>query len=165
LRSMVKQYTEQHGQTQSPPSIYDKNEFPALPHAVVNQNALDNLIQLLCSKMEKVIEETTSKILQTMSNKIAKIEKALAIHVNDTENMSTSTESEEECKVVEHIRRSQKQQSQNEKIKNTTSTINIINTNKKSRPKELFNTEKRPLSPYSSMESVTNTTDDKIINQ
>jgi hypothetical protein len=127
---MVRQYTEQHGHTQTPPSIYDKNEFPSLPQSAVNQNSLDNLIQLLCSKMEKIIEETTSKILQTMSNKIAKIEKALAIHDNDTELMSTSTDSEEECEVVEHIRKSQKQQPQQEEVKHTTSSSIIINTNK-----------------------------------
>jgi hypothetical protein len=117
--------------------------------------------------MEKVIEEKTSKILQTMSNKIAKIEKALAFNVNGTEDMSTTTDSEEECKVVEHIRRSQKQQPQQEKVKNTTSSINIINRNKnkKSCPKELLNTAKRPLSPNSLIESVTNTKDVKTINQ
>jgi hypothetical protein len=164
LRNMVRKYTEHNGHTQAPPALHNRNDFPSLPQAIASQNSLDNLIQLLCNKMEKIIEETTSKILQTMSNKIAKIEKALAIHDNDTEFMSTSTDSEEECKVVEHIRKSQKQQPQ-QKIKNTTSSINIINTNKKSRPKELFNTAKHPLSPYSSMESVTNTTDDKIINQ
>jgi hypothetical protein len=165
LRSMVKQYTVQHGHIQTPPAIHDKNEFPLLPQSAVNQSSLDNLIQLLCSKMEKVIEETTSRILQTMSTRIAKIEKALAFNANNTEDMCTTTDSEEECKVVEHIRKSQKQQPQQEEVKHTTSSSIIINTNKKSRPKELFNTAKRQRSPYSSIESVTNTTDDKIINQ
>jgi hypothetical protein len=83
-------------------------------------------------------------------------------------SIATDSESEEECRVVEHIRRSQRQRKQQEKIKNTTSSINIINTskkNKKSCPKELLNTAKRPLSPYSSIESVTNTTDVKTVNQ
>jgi hypothetical protein len=153
--------------TQAPPALHNRNDFLSLPQSVINQNSLDNLIQMLCSKMEKIIEETTPKILQTMSIKIGKIEKALAIKENETERMSTSTDSEEECKVVEHIRRSQKQRTQQEKVKYITSSINIINTNKnkKSCPKELLNKVKRPFSPYSSIESVTNTTDVKTINQ
>jgi hypothetical protein len=85
LRNMVRKYTEQNRDTQAPPAMHNKNEFSSLPQSIASQNSLDNLVQLLCNKIEKIIEETTSNILLNMWIKIAKIEKALAIKDKATE--------------------------------------------------------------------------------
>ncbi|CAF0998402.1 unnamed protein product [Rotaria sordida] len=67
MHNLVNQYSSTNKPTTTAPAIHDINEFPLLPNISQRQQEylhnelFDEIINVLSSKMEKIIEETTSR--------------------------------------------------------------------------------------------------------
>ncbi|CAF1476924.1 unnamed protein product [Rotaria sp. Silwood1] len=68
IKNLVNQYSSPNTPTTSAPAIHDLNEFPLLPNLLqrqqehIHNELFDEIINVLSSKMEKIIEETTSRL-------------------------------------------------------------------------------------------------------
>ncbi|CAF1470245.1 unnamed protein product [Rotaria sordida] len=128
MHNLVNQYSSINKPTTTAPAIHDINEFPLLPNISQRQQEylhnelFDEIINVLSSKMEKIIEETTSRLLQMLQQKIKKIEKSIGIYNNNHEDALTVSDSDsnEEGQVVKHIKNKQKQNTRT--AKSTTSS-------------------------------------------
>ncbi|CAF4054046.1 unnamed protein product, partial [Rotaria sordida] len=129
IQNLVYQYSSTSKPITTAPAIHDLNEFPSLPNIFQRQQdhlhhkLFDEIINALSSKMEKIIEETTSRLFKKLQQKIKKIEKSIGTHDNNQEDASTVSDSDsnEEGQVVKHIKNKQKQNTQTSKT--TTSSI------------------------------------------
>ena len=101
MLNMVNQYSSANKPTATAPSPHNINEFPSLPNTShqlqmeQRQNDFfDNLINVLTSRMEMIIEEATSRIFKTLQKKLNKIEKSIGnnnnINDKDDENINDS---------------------------------------------------------------------------
>jgi hypothetical protein len=89
---------------QSSCSINSSNDFPSLPSTSqqpfnwIQNNMFDELIKILSSKMEKMIEETTTRIFSSLQKRLKKIEKIVQEVENDNESghIISSSESSSE---------------------------------------------------------------------
>ncbi|CAF2967015.1 unnamed protein product, partial [Rotaria sp. Silwood2] len=174
--------------TAVPPALNDLQEFLSLSSFThqsqehLHSNFLDQLVNILSSKMEKIIEETTSRLIKSLQQRIKKIEKTVAAVENiisdddmDIDSFCDS-ESDDDIKVLNNkkVKQQQKQSSvtiKPTKVKNipsstlTTTTTNppaittdiLIKAQRK--PKTTSKTVKRNRSPNSSLDSTT--TDNK----
>ncbi|CAF4207168.1 unnamed protein product [Rotaria sp. Silwood2] len=187
LQNLVNQYTTSY-KTAVPPALNDLQEFLSLSSFThqsqehLHSNFLDQLVNILSSKMEKIIEETTSRLIKSLQQRIKKIEKTVAAVENiisdddmDIDSFCDS-ESDDDIKVLNNkkVKQQQKQSSvtiKPTKVKNipsstlTTTTTNppaittdiLIKAQRK--PKTTSKTVKRNRSPNSSLDSTT--TDNK----
>ncbi|CAF1503255.1 unnamed protein product [Adineta steineri] len=134
LLNLVNQYSSTSKPIQRAPALYNNNEFPSLPNNHQQQNEqlqkdfLEQIVNALSSKIETLIEATTNRLFKTLANKIKKIEKLAGIHSNKKDDdddddaysfMDSSTE--EESKVVQHLKNIQ-QQRQNQQTATATDT-------------------------------------------
>lgn len=82
-RNLVNQYAATAKPTAQAPAIYSASEFPSLRSPLQLQQQqlptdfLDKIISALSSQMEKIIEETTARLLATFQQKIEQLEKSL----------------------------------------------------------------------------------------
>ncbi|CAF4636724.1 unnamed protein product [Rotaria sp. Silwood2] len=184
LQSLVNQYTTSY-KAALPPALNDLQEYPSLPSFThrtqenLHNDFLDQLVNILSSKMEKIIEETTSRLIKSLQQRIKKIEKTVAAVENiisdddmDIDSFGDS-ESDDDIKVLNNkkVKQQQKQSSvtiKPIKVKNiTSSTLTTTTTNPPAittdmpvkaqrKPKTTSKTVKRNRSPNSSLDSTTN---------
>jgi len=115
--------------------------------------------------MEKIIEETTSRLLKKLQQKIKKIEKSIGTHDNNQDDALTVSDSDsnEEGQVVKHIKNKQKQNAQTSKSTTSsivtstkpTTTSNIASSKASQKQKEATKSTKRVRSPNSSLDAST----------
>ena len=106
VKKLINQYTSSSNASPStPPAIYNTTNFPSLPQAM-NPDFFNDIVKALSDKMEKIIEETTQRIIVPLQRRIEKLEKALSrTNVEkDVPSLSDSETSCEESTVVQHIR-------------------------------------------------------------
>jgi hypothetical protein len=74
INKLVNQYTSTPSSTTTTtvPHLLNSNEFPALPNNQqrIPDGIIDELVNLLTSKMEKIIEDATNRIFKTLQQKI-----------------------------------------------------------------------------------------------
>ncbi|CAF4869906.1 unnamed protein product, partial [Rotaria sp. Silwood2] len=108
MLNLINQYSSTSKPTVTAPAIHDVNEFPSLPGMYQRQpqqlhnDILDELINVLTSKMEKIIEETTKRLFKSLQEKIKKIEKTIASVeslVND-DTFDPTSDSDEEIQML-----------------------------------------------------------------
>lgn len=113
MRSMVYQFSSTNKPSTPIPALHDPNEFPSLPNSFKRQqddsqnDFFERIITILSSKMEKIIEETTSRLFEKLHQKIKKVEESLGMQDNNQDDaltISDSESSEEESRVVQHIK-------------------------------------------------------------
>lgn len=173
MLNLINQYSTTSKPTTSVPALHDLNQFPSLPNPFQTQqnniqnDLFDRMINMFSSKMEKLIEETTSRLFQKLQQKIKKIEKSIGLHETSPDEASTISDSDsiEDGYVVKHIKN--KKHNNNVPPKTTESTIeicskaatasNVVTSKQQARKqKEATQSNKRALSPNSSMEASTN---------
>lgn len=127
MKNMINQYSATNKPVTSAPILHDANEFPPLPNVLqqLQENDIfDKIINIMSSKMEKIIEETTSRLFKKLQQKIKKIEESIGIHDNNNDKdaltVSDSDSSTEESQVVKHLK--SKQQQRTEAARSTTSS-------------------------------------------
>ncbi|CAF3989682.1 unnamed protein product [Rotaria sp. Silwood2] len=111
LLNLVNQYTTSY-KAASMPALNDLQEFPSLPSITHQQqehlhnDILDKLVNILTSKIENIIEETTSRLMKSLQQRIKKIEKTIAAVENiisddhmDTDPISDS-DSDDDIQVL-----------------------------------------------------------------
>lgn len=161
VKKLINQYATANNNTNIiPPSLTNTHEFPPLPN-VMRPDFFNEIINVLSSKMEKIIEETTQRIVNSLQKKIEKLEKKLSSMNEDegTISVSNSDTSFEESEVVKFIRKKQQEREREEAEKATTSskaTTTATTTNTK--PKTTTTKKKknkRARSANSSMDSTT----------
>ncbi|CAF3379509.1 unnamed protein product [Rotaria sp. Silwood1] len=187
LLNLVNQYTTSYKATPIP-SLKDPQEVPSLPSITQRQqehlhsDILDKLVDIHSSKMEKIIEETTSRLIKSFEKRIKKIEKIIAAVENiisdddmDINSMSDS-DSDDDIKILpnkkvkQQIKQSadtRKASKVNRKPSSTLTTttthspaVTTDNPSKAQRkPKAISKAIKRNRSPNSSLDSTT--TDNK----
>ena len=156
VKKMINQYTSSSNTPATPPSLYSNNDFPPLPNAM-RPEIFDEIINMLSSKMEKIIEETTQRIVSALQKKIEKLEKALTrMNKEEGQTVSESESSGEESAVVKFIRNKKQQNEEATTTASpiTTTTTTTTNTTKGKR-KSNKQQPKRARSPNSSMDSTT----------
>ncbi|CAF2690591.1 unnamed protein product [Rotaria sp. Silwood2] len=191
MLNLINQYSSTSKPTATAPAIHDVNEFPSLPgmyqrqHQQLHNDILDELINVLTSKMEKIIEETTKRLFKSLQEKIKKIEKTIASVeslVNDDDTFDQTSDSDEEIQMLNDNNNKQQQPAattkkpikQNNKPTTTSSdttsktptttnttltqSSNTSNDNTKKptiKQKPTAKTSKRNRSPNSSLDSTT----------
>ncbi|CAF1382748.1 unnamed protein product [Rotaria sp. Silwood1] len=171
INNLVNQYSSPNVPTTSAPAIHDLNEFPSLPNILqrqqehIHNELFDEIINVLSSKMEKIIEETTSRLFQKLLKKIKKIETFIETHDNNGKDALTISDfdSEEESQVVKHIRNKQNPSAAITKLttsatdtsKKPTTTSNVTSSKPPRKVKEVSKAAKRVRSPNSSLDTST----------
>ncbi|CAF0819288.1 unnamed protein product [Adineta ricciae] len=115
MLNLVNQYATAIKPTTMVPALHDINHFPPLPNVFQQrqdsfQNDLfDQMFNAFSSKMEKLIEETTSRLFRKLQTKIKYIEKSIGLYGKGQDDASTDSDSDsqEESQVVKHIKASQ----------------------------------------------------------
>ncbi|CAF2075962.1 unnamed protein product [Rotaria magnacalcarata] len=110
MLNLINQYSSTSSPTTTTPLLHDSNEFPSLPNmyqrqqGLLHNDILDELINLLTSKMEKIIEETTKRLFKSLQQKIKKIEETISsveTLINDDATSSSSfSDSDEDVQIV-----------------------------------------------------------------
>jgi hypothetical protein len=94
-QSLVNQYASARTPAPRAPAIHSATEFPSLLNPLHLQQAnmqkdfFDEIISMLSSKMEKLFEETTNRLFQSMQEKIEKLEKAICAPSSIVSNAAT----------------------------------------------------------------------------
>ncbi|CAF3391138.1 unnamed protein product [Rotaria socialis] len=110
MLNLINQYSSTNSPTTTTPLLHDSNEFPSLPNMyqrqqdLIHNDILDELINLLTSKMEKIIEETTKRLFKSLQQKIKNIEETISsveTLINDDATSSSSfSDSDEDVQIV-----------------------------------------------------------------
>lgn len=176
MLNMINQYATQIKQATTQPAIHCTKEFPPLPNAyqqqkeMIENNLIDDILNRLTSKMEKIIEETTNRIFKTLEKKIKAIEKSISSNINIETNedalIISDSDSNDESQIVKYIKN--KQQHKSDTANSTTSiatttkpttTTNSAIGKPPRKQKEKSKSTKRARSPNSSLD--TSTSDNK----
>ncbi|CAF3196343.1 unnamed protein product [Rotaria sp. Silwood2] len=109
IQSMINQYASTTTQvTTKAPDPNNAVEFPFLHNGnqrhqdYLHNEIIEEIIQVLTAKMEKIIEETTNRLFTTLYRKIIEIEKSLASGENVIEEETTETEPEND-KIIQDL--------------------------------------------------------------
>jgi len=195
MQNLINQYTTSSKQVTTAPAIHNHEEFPQLPNLFQQQiehlqNSLfDDIFKALTSKMETIIEETTSRIFKALQKKIKKIEDLVgnstnsnntnpnSNNINEDDDASTVSDSDsnEEGPAVKHLKNKKQQRTEAAKLSTTvitasvqpkpTTTTTLPTTSKQPRKqKETTKSSKRARSPNSSLDSSTNDNKDPKTN-
>jgi len=173
MLNMINQYSTSSKPVTTAPAIHDINQFPPLPNIIQQhqdhlQTAFfDKMINVLSSKMEKLIEETTNRLFQKLQQKIKNIEEKLGLNENNQNvDLTTSnSDSSEEDYVVKHIKSKQSERAATGKTaasataistKTTTTTSNTVLAKQQRKQKDSSKSTKRVRSPNSSLDVSTN---------
>ncbi|CAF2977759.1 unnamed protein product [Rotaria socialis] len=111
MLNLINQYSSTSSPTVTTPLLHDNNEFPSLPNMYQRQQGflhndiLDELINLLTSKMEKIIAETTKRLFKSLQQKIKKIGQTISsvetlINDDTTSPSSSFSDSDEDVQIV-----------------------------------------------------------------
>ncbi|CAF3541281.1 unnamed protein product [Rotaria sp. Silwood1] len=171
INNLINEYSAPNTPTKTAPAIHDLNEFLSLPNLLQHQQEhihnklFDEIINVLSSKMEKIIEETTSRLFQTLLKKMKKIENFIETHDNNVKGalIISDSDSEEESQVVKYIRNKQKQKVAITKLTTSaadtssipTTTSNVTSTKPPRKAKEGSKPTKRIRTPNSSLDAST----------
>ena len=99
MLNLINQYSSTSKPTPPAPFLHNVNEYPSLSgmpqrqQGNLHNDILDELLNVLTTKMEKIIEETTDRLFKLLAKKIKRIEKAIA-SVEDIVNVDCSTDSD-----------------------------------------------------------------------
>ncbi|CAF3596194.1 unnamed protein product [Rotaria socialis] len=110
MLNLINQYSSTNSPTTTTPLLHDSNEFPSLPNmyqrqqGLIHNDILDELINLLTSKMEKIIEETTKRLFKSLQQKIKNIEETISsvetLIKDDATSSSSFSDSDEDVQIV-----------------------------------------------------------------
>jgi hypothetical protein len=175
ITNMINQYSTTSKLKTTAPDIHNITDFPPLPtmsqrrQDFLQNDFFDQLINVISSKMEKIIKDTTNRLFQKLQQKIMKIEKSIGLVDNSQDDALTISDSDsnEESNVVKHIKSKQSQRSN--AVAATASSIDTCNkvttasnavTSKlsKKQQKEAKKSTKRVRSSNSSLDNSTNDT-------
>jgi hypothetical protein len=134
MLNLINQYSSSSKPLTTTPALHSSNEFPPLSNLSqlhqdhLHQGLFDEIINVLSSKMEKIIEETTTRLLKTLQQKIKKIEKSFNSNKNnnnkDDDALTVSdSNSNEESQVAKHIKNKRSQHTAS--VRTTTISNNI----------------------------------------
>ncbi|CAF1537450.1 unnamed protein product [Adineta ricciae] len=97
-QNLVNQYTTTRQPKAWAPAIQSDTDFPPLRHSDhpqqqhVTKDFLDEIITMLSSHMEKIIEETTNRLFITLQQKVEKLEKLITSSESTTSIPTTTTD-------------------------------------------------------------------------
>ncbi|CAF4615881.1 unnamed protein product, partial [Rotaria magnacalcarata] len=112
MLNLINQYSSTSSAATTTLLLHDSNEFPSLPNmyqrqqGLLHNDILDELINLLTSKMEKIIEETTKRLFKSLQQKIKKIEETISsveTLINDDATSSSSFSDNDEDVQIKQI--------------------------------------------------------------
>ncbi|CAF0922665.1 unnamed protein product [Adineta ricciae] len=98
-QNLVNQYITARQPNAWAPAVHNSTEFPPLQNSQqpqkpqITKDFLDEIITMLSSQMEKIIEETTNRILITLQQKVEKLEKLVSSSESTTSTLTTTTDS------------------------------------------------------------------------
>ncbi|CAF1272863.1 unnamed protein product [Rotaria magnacalcarata] len=107
--NLINQYSSTSSPKTTSPLLHDGNEFPSLPNmyqqqqGLLHNDILDELINLLTSKMEKIIEETTKRLFKSLQQKIKKIKEIISsveTLINDDATSPSFSDSGEDVQII-----------------------------------------------------------------
>lgn len=157
VKKLISQYSSNNTTTTSTPPTFNNTEYPPLP-AAMRPDFFNEIINVLSSKMEKLVTETMQRLVSPLQKKIEELEKALS-HKNtdkDAVAVSESESSNDECAVTKYMRaKAQKPAEAATTASSSTTTTTTSSTKPKPSKKS-----KRAYSPNSSLESSTNNNKD-----
>ena len=106
MLNLINQYASPNKQITTAPALHNYNEFPPLPTSsqrrqdFLNHELFDEIINALSSKMEKIIEETTTRLFKKLQQKITQMETTLGLNTkishDSVEDISDSDTNDEE---------------------------------------------------------------------
>lgn len=172
VKKLINQYASaNHNNAPQPPLLHSNNDFPPLP-STIRPDFINEIINVLSTRMEKIIEETTQRIFSTLQKKVDKMEKALARVRSEAVELTVSDSDSEdvESAVQKYIREKQQANAVGTTITSTpaTTTTSTKTNNKqttKQKSKETKNpNQKRARSPNSSFDTATASNKDPKIN-
>lgn len=174
MQNMIKQYSSNNKPAMAVPALYSASEFPPLPNITqvqqdnMQEEIIERILNVLSKKMETIIEETTSKLFQTLQKKIDEMEKTMMLIKTAAEVFeitTTDSESEEESQVGKHIKEKKRQNAEAKKptatTAPTTTTTATTTTAKGAKAKpppkqnQTAKKTKRARSPNSSLDTST----------
>ncbi|CAF2068642.1 unnamed protein product [Rotaria magnacalcarata] len=137
MLNLINQYSSTSSATTTTLLLHDSNEFPSLPNmyqrqqGLLHNDILDELINLLTSKMEKIIEETTKRLFKSLQQKIKKIEETISsveTLINDDATSSSSfSDSDEDVQIVNtKDKKKPKQQPPNQRNKLINQPLHLL---------------------------------------
>ena len=173
IQNSIKQYSTNSKPILPTPALCSVSEFPPLPNSMllqqnhIQKDIVEEILNVLSKKMEKIIEETTNKLFQALQKKIEEIEKSITLIKSTTEAIETITDSdsdsEEESQVVKYIRDKKRQAAEVTKptttatitTRTTTTTAKGATAEPPAKKQIVKKKTKRARSPNTSLESST----------
>lgn len=177
VKKLINQYASaNHNNATQPPLIHSNNDFPPLP-STIRPDFFNEIINVLSTRMEKIIEETTQRLFNTLHKKVEKMEKALANFRSEAVELTVSDSDSEdvECAVQKYIKEKQQANAEGKAhtstpattTTTTTTTSTKLNNKQTARRKSKEaknNNQKRARSPNSSFDTATASNKDPKIN-
>ena len=81
MKTQVERYSSSSRLINTPPKLND-NDFPQLPNILSQNGSIDEIINAMSNKLEKMFEESTLRLFYKLEQRIAKIEESLGIQTN-----------------------------------------------------------------------------------
>jgi hypothetical protein len=109
IKKMINQYSStKQATTMTFPGLNNLDEFPLLPNNHQRQQdylhdvIIEERINVLTSKMEKIIEETTNRLFDSIYQKINRIEKSISSRKNllNVETAESESDKDDEIQVL-----------------------------------------------------------------
>lgn len=85
MKIQVEKYSSSSRMINTPPLPNDK-EYPPLPNILDQRNIIDEIVNVMSKKMEKMLEESTLRLFYKLEKRIEKIEKSLGIKTISNDN-------------------------------------------------------------------------------
>lgn len=95
--NLISQYSAGNKPIPQAPALHSASEFPPLPNVFqqgqehLQKDFFEEIINILSTKMEKIIEETTSRLFHSLKQKIEKLEKSMTTSQRTTTNQPATT--------------------------------------------------------------------------
>ena len=146
MLTLVNQYSSTSKPATTLPAVHDANEFPSLPNIYQRQldhlqnGHFDELFNAFTSKMEKIIEETTTRLFKSLLQRIKKIENTIASVeniINDDKMDSDSDSSplsDDEIQIIPGKKTKQQSLDVSKLTKNKNTPTATSNTNNTTQP-------------------------------
>lgn len=78
MKTQVERYSSSSRSINIPPKL-NGSEYPQLPNILNQKDIIDEIINVMSNKMEKMLEESTLRLFYKLEQRIAKIEESLGI--------------------------------------------------------------------------------------
>lgn len=179
VKKLINQYASANNSSNNnasqPPPLQSNNEYPPLPNTI-RPDFFNEIVNVLSTRMEKIIEETMQRIFSTLQKKVEKMEKVIAhIRTEAIELTVSDSDSEnEECTVLKYIKEKQRTNAEGKAHTSTPATTTAPTTlsttsntkqTARQKSKETKNqNQKRARSPNSSFDTATASNKDPKIN-